>query len=88
MDKQRALCLKAVSLIFQHTQILLIRPFQVDASVLYFLLQITILHIVKQTSETESTYSSRNRFYSGTTAIWEKRPQYRTGLNSKNNGGK
>ena len=55
MDKQRALCLKAVSLIFQHTQILLIRPFQVDASVLYFLLQITILHIVKQTPETEST---------------------------------
>ena len=35
----------------------------------------------------ESTYSSRNRLYSGATAIWEKRSQYRTGFNSKNNGG-
>lgn len=40
MDKQRTLCFKAVSLIFQHTLVLLIRPSQVNASVLYFSLQI------------------------------------------------
>ena len=50
-------------------------------------LMIIILHIVKQKPEMESTYSSRNRLYSGATAIWEKRSQYRTGFNSKNNGG-
>lgn len=44
-----------------------------------FKLMITVLHIVKQKPEMESTYSSRDRLYSGATAIWEKRPHIELG---------
>lgn len=50
MDKQKTLCLKAVSLIFQYTQVLLIRLPQVEAGVHYLLQQSNIasLHFVKE----------------------------------------